>query len=839
MTYEEFLKGKMDISQESGFIIDDEELNPNLKDHQKAIVKWAIRGGCRAIFASYGLGKTVIQQEILHLILKHEGGKALIICPLGVRQEFTRDAERILGYKPPTYVRNMEEIRHCDNDMMITNYERVRDGDINPEYFMVTTLDEASVLRDFGSKTYQTFLPKFKNVKYKFVATATPAPNKKKELIHYAGYLGICDTGSALTKYFKRDSTKANKLTLYPLREEEFWMWMSSWALFVSKPSDLDSTFSDEGYDLPELEVRWHELGTDMCSKMDKDGQLLLFEDAAAGLQEAARVKRESVGKRIEEMKRIIEESPEDHFLIWHDTDKERDAIKKALPEVEYITGTMDMDIREQKVIDFSDGKIKWFATKKSLSGSGCNFQHHCHRAIFLGIDYEANNFMQALHRIYRFLQDKKVIIDIIFTEEEKAIKEELLRKWKDHDAMVLKMTDIVKQYGLNDAKRYERLQRKMGVEKVVKVEGKLYTVVNDDCVQETKRMEENSVDMILTSIPFGNHYEYSLNYADMGHNKNDDDFFSQMDYLTPELLRVLRPGRVAAIHVKDRIEFGNATGTGFPTVEPFHDYATLHFMKHGFQYIGMIVILTDVVRENNQTYRLGWSEQCKDGTKMGVGCPEYVLLFRKLQSDKTKAYADVPVSKSKDEYTRAQWQIDAHAFWRDSGDRLVTKEELKEIPTNIMQKVYTKYSRSTVYNYHDHVELCEKMDKEDRLPATFMVCAPASWNLSEIWDDIVRMRVLNLNQTNAKKQNHVCPLQLGTIERLVNRFTNKGETVYDPFSGIGSTGYQAIRMGRKYYGCELSSDYFRDGVGYLQAAEDEIESPTLFDFLSEVTDAS
>ena len=497
------------------------------------------------------------------------------------------------------------------------------------------------------------------------------------------------------------------------------------------------------------------------------------------------------------------------------------------------------MDIREQKVIDFSDGKIKWFATKKSLSGSGCNFQHHCHRAIFLGIDYEANNFMQALHRIYRFLQDKKVIIDIIFTEEEKAIKEELLRKWKDHDAMVLKMTDIVKQYGLNDAKRYERLQRKMGVEKVVKVEGKLYTVVNDDCVQETKRMEENSVDMILTSIPFGNHYEYSLNYADMGHNKNDDDFFSQMDYLTPELLRVLRPGRVAAIHVKDRIEFGNATGTGFPTVEPFHDYATLHFMKHGFQYIGMIVILTDVVRENNQTYRLGWSEQCKDGTKMGVGCPEYVLLFRKLQSDKTKAYADVPVSKSKDEYTRAQWQIDAHAFWRDSGDRLVTKEELKEIPTNIMQKVYTKYSRSTVYNYHDHVELCEKMDKEDRLPATFMVCAPASWNLSEIWDDIVRMRVLNLNQTNAKKQNHVCPLQLGTIERLVNRFTNKGETVYDPFSGIGSTGYQAIRMGRKYYGCELSSDYFRDGVGYLQAAEDEIESPTLFDFLSEVTDAS
>lgn len=834
MTYQEFLEKKIDISQESGFEISPGEINPALKDHQREIVRWAVRGGCRAIFASYGLGKTTIQIEILHAILRHEGGKALIICPLGVRQEFARDAERILGYSSPAYVRNMAEIRSCLADMMITNYERVRDGDIEPEYFVATTLDEASVLRDFGSKTYQTFLPKFKNVRYKFVATATPAPNRKKELIHYAGYLGISDTGSVLTKYFKRDSTKANNFTLYENREEEFWLWMSSWALFISRPSDLDASFPDDGYDLPELEVRWHELEGDYVNTIEKDGQMRLIAEAAAGLQDAAKVKRESVGKRVEEMKRIISESPDDHFIIWHDTDRERDAIRKALPEADYITGTMDMDLREQKVIDFSDGKIKIFATKKSLSGSGCNFQHHCHRAIFLGIDYEANDFMQALHRIYRFLQKEKVIIDIIYTEEEKAIKAELLRKWQDHDKMVEKMAGIVKEYGLNDIRRFERLRRKMGIDDVLRVEGDRYEVVNDDCVKETEKMEENSVDMILTSIPFGNHYEYSLNYADMGHNENDDDFFKQMDYLTPGLLKVLKPGRVAAIHVKDRIEFGNATGTGFPTVEPFHDLTTLHFMKHGFLYMGMIIILTDVVRENNQTYRLGWSEQCKDGTKMGVGCPEYVLLFRKAQSDKSKAYADDPVTKSKDEYTRAQWQIDAHAFWRSSGDRLMTKDELKDVPTSNMQKVYRKFSRETVYDYRDHVELAEKMDKEGRLPATFMAVAPGSWDIGEIWDDIVRMRTLNLSQVNARKQTHVCPLQLDTIERLVNRYTNKGEIVYDPFSGIASTGYQAIKMGRRYYGCELSPDYFRDGLGYLEQAEMDAVSPTLFDFFDE-----
>ena len=101
------------------------------------------------------------------------------------------------------------------------------------------------------------------------------------------------------------------------------------------------------------------------------------------------------------------------------------------------------------------------------------------------------------------------------------------------------------------------------------------------------------------------NHYEYTPSYNDFGHNEDNDRFFEQMDYLTPELLRVLKPGRVAAIHVKDRILFGNATGTGMPTVDPFSDITVFHFIKHGFQYMGRITVVTDVVRENNQTYRL------------------------------------------------------------------------------------------------------------------------------------------------------------------------------------------------------------------------------------------
>lgn len=831
MTYKEFLESKIELAQDSGFEVNPADINKALKPHQRDDVIWALKGGRRALFESFGLGKTIQEIEFCKQVINHEGGRALIVLPLGVKQEFTQDAVDVLGYDAPVYCRSMEEVESCDSRIVLTNYERVRDGDIRPDYFVATSLDEASVLRSFGSKTYQTFLDKFKNVPYKLVATATPSPNKYKELIHYAGYLEIMDTGQALTRFFQRDSTKANNPTLYPNMEDEFWLWVSSWALFITKPSDVNPEYSDDGYVLPPLDVRWHEIPIHYGDTSDKTGQMQLFTEAAAGLKEAAEVKRNSIDQRVEKMKEIVESSPEEHFLLWHDLESERKAILKAIPEVVDIYGSQDYDIREKRVIDFAQGRIKLFATKKSISGSGCNFQRYCHREIFLGIDYEFNDFIQAVHRCYRFLQTDTVVIDIIYMENERQIKEALLEKWKNHNHMVKKMTDIVKKYGLSPASKIKRLERKMGVE-TVKVQGKHYTAVNDDCVEECRRIESNSVGLIHTSIPFGNHYEYSANYNDFGHNENTERFFEQMDFLTPELLRILEPGRVAAIHVKDRVLFGNATGTGMPTIEPFHAQCIEHYMKHGFQYFGMITVVTDVVRENNQTYRLGWSEQCKDGSKMGVGCPEYILLFRKLPTDKSNAYADDPVKKTKEDYTRAQWQIDAHGYWRSSGNRLISKDELKEFSVDDLQRVYREYSRSNVYSYEEHVKLAEELDKNDKLPATFMVVAPGSWNNLDVWDDINRMRTLNTTQSRRRQQMHVCPLQLDIVERIINRYSNEGDMVLDPFGGLMTVPMTAVKMKRYGYGIELSCDYFRDGVGYLQEAENEIETPTLFDFM-------
>lgn len=828
--YRRFLQSKVATSPVSGFEVAADAIHPSLKPHQRDLVQWAVRGGRRAIFAAFGLGKTRMQIEIMRLVIEHEGGKALIICPLGVKQEFVREDGPAVGIDDITYVTSDADIAACKSPYMITNYERVRDGNIDVNQFTVVTLDEASVLRSFGSKTYQTFLEMFKDVPYRYVATATPSPNKFKELIHYAGFLGVMDTGQALTRFFQRDSTKANNLTLYPHKEAEFWHWMASWAVFIEYPSDLG--YSDDGYILPALNVHWHVVPVDhkqAWSDMDGWGQYKLFAESASGLPAASKEKRRTMPQRMDKAEEIMAEDPDAHWIIWHHLEDERKEIERRVKSVKTIFGSQSIEKKEELILDFAHGKYPIMATKPNIAGSGCNFQRYCHNNIFVGIDYKFNDFIQAVHRTYRFQQDKEVNVHIIYAESEEEIANTLKDKWAQHVELVGKMRDIVKEFGLSG--NTNMLKRSMGVDRH-QTEGEFFKAINNDCIEEVIHWDDDSLDMILTSIPFSNQYEYTPTFEDFGHNDDDDRFFEQMDHLVPELLRVLRPGRVAAIHVKDRIHFGNVTGLGMPSLNPFSDMTVASFRKHGFIFFGRITIDTDVVRENNQTYRLGWTEMCKDGTKMGVGVPEYILLFRKLPSDTSNAYADDPVVKDKSEYTRAQWQIDAAGLWRSNGDRLLSPADMVHMPMDAIKRWWKSYNSQHVYDYEMHVEMGKDLENAGKLPAQFMLFPPQSTKDNDIWTDINRMLTLNTEQSRRNNEMHVCPLQLDVIERLIRRFTNEGEVVFDPFGGVGSTAYQAVKMKRYGLFTELNPAYYTDGVKYCEEAEAACKVPTLFDLM-------
>lgn len=830
MEYTDFLREKIRLATFGGFDVDPAEINPALKPHTRDIVQWAAKGGQRAIFASFGLHKTATALELMRLIGERFSGIRAIVCPLGVRHEFIEQAaQHFSAYGLQVRFANRDAQIDDDRVIWLTNYEAIREGNVSPSKWLASNLDEASVLRSYGSKTYQEFLPAFEPVRFKFVATATPSPNRFKELIHYAGYLGVMDTGQALTRFFQRDSEKAGNLTLYPHKEQEFWLWVASWAVFITKPSDLGHP--DDGYVLPALDVRYHEVPSDYAKAgHERDGQALMFTDPALGLSAASAEKRDSMPARVAKVAEILAESPDDNFVIWHDLEDERHAIQQAIPEAVSVWGTQDLDTREQRIVGFGNGEYRVLSTKPVIAGSGCNFQRHCHREVFAGIGFKFNDFIQAVHRTHRFGQTKPVRIDIVHSEAEREVLRSLQQKWAQHNEMQTKMAEIIRTYGLNQLAMQETLARSLGVDRVV-VSGERFTVANNDCVEEAKLQPENSVSLIVTSIPFANHYEYSPSYNDFGHTEDNDQFWRQMDYLTPELLRILQPGRLYCCHVKDRILFGNVTGAGAPTVSPFHCEAIMHGRKHGFDYMGLITVVTDVVRENNQTYRLGWSEQCKDGTKMGVGSPEYIILFRKPQSDRSKGYADVPVAKSKEDYTRAHWQVDAHALWRSSGNRHITAEELAGLGPDKLASLFTQYSLSSIYDYEFHVRIGEELEARGALPSTFMSLAPGSHH-PDVWHDVTRMLTLNSEQSRRAVEKHVCPLQFDIVDRLINRYSNPGERVYDPFHGLGTVGVRAIKLGRTAGGSELNPAYFLDQVHYLKAAEREFSMPSLFDAL-------
>lgn len=373
-------------------------------------------------------------------------------------------------------------------------------------------------------------------------------------------------------------------------------------------------------------------------------------------------------------------------------------------------------------------------------------------------------------------------------------------------------------------------MKRTLGVERSI-VTGDRFTAIRNDCVTELSGdlHADNSMDLIVTSIPFGNQYEYSPAYEDFGHNSDNVAFFRQMDFLVPNLLRVLKPGRIAAIHVKDRIRFGSVTGKGMPTVDPFSDQTSECFRRHGFHFMARITIDTDVVRENAQTYRLGWSENAKDSSKMGAGMPEYVLVFRKIPTDTSDAYADTPVTKDKATYLRSDWQLDAAGFWRSSGNRLPDPEYLDGLDMQQLGAWWRNYCLQGGYNYQEHVELAKVMEAKGRLPSSFMLFPPISRH-QDIWTDIARMRTLNSEQGRHGWEKHVCPLQLDIIARLISRYSNKGEIVLDPFAGILSVPYVAVKMERCGVGIELNEEYWRNGVGYCEMAENQVTAPTLFE---------
>lgn len=853
MSYQDYLLKKIKVAERHGVKVSADRMHPSSLPAQKKIVPWALEMGAALIATDPGSGKTHMGAEVLRLLHEEKGGKMLVVTELDAMETWVSQDPEVgegvrLGVKME-YVRNTAEAMKSDCYIVVTNYERLRDGGFDLKMFTGVWLDEGNYVKNIGSETTEAIKQQLKKVMYKWIATATPCPNELLEIINYADVLGICDRGQILTRFFQRNSTKAGELTLHPQHAEDFYLWLFSWSVWMTTPGDIG--LSDEGYKLPKLIVNWHEVPMDVAIEggVERDGQAKIYADSANSLPEAAKIKKQSMMARLGYALGLIAENPDDHYIIWHHLEAERLLLKEALmkrtegmdltEKVYYaeIYGKQQCTDRVTTITAFTKGQIQILGTKPDCSGVGCNFQKHCHRSIAMGLNHSWDEFFQAIiKRVHRYGQYHDVIIDALYVRAEQAIVDNIKRKWAEHDLMRATMAEYQRKYGLGNSKYIEEKRRSFMLERKVyagkEVDGVApWELVNTDAVYEWQQRPENSVDLIVSSFPFGNHYEYTDKYNDFGHNATNGEFFEQMDYLIPELLRTLKPGRIAAIHLKNRIHYGSVTGLGFSIFHRFTHDVCAAMEKHGFYTMGFHYVPTCVVGENNQTYRLTYGELQKDSTKMGAGIPEEIWLFRKAPTTTDNAYADVPVTHDTDEYSLAAWQIDADAMWGSSGDRYLTPAEIKKMDIKKLRKWWDEHSPNKVYDYDKHVQLLKDLDAQRKLSRTWTTL-PMRSNTPFIWNDVNRMHGLNMEQSRRKQRNHICPMPFDEVDRLIELYSNPGELVADPFGGLGTTGVRALKKGRRALLTELNETYATCAATYLRETEAKNEVPTLFDQL-------
>lgn len=345
---------------------------------------------------------------------------------------------------------------------------------------------------------------------------------------------------------------------------------------------------------------------------------------------------------------------------------------------------------------------------------------------------------------------------------------------------------------------------------------GANFALYHGDSVRVLPGLPDASVGLSVSSWPFSDQYAYSPSVADFGNCDGDEDFFAQMEFLLPQLLRVTIPGRYAIVHCKDRIIYGSRND-GWRHIEPFSDKVTTAMRRAGFLFFGRITVATDPVRENAQTNNLPYSELKRDASRLGVGMPEYLLLFRRPHTKTAEGgqWSDERVTLDAADYSLPRWQLDANSFWRSDGNRLMLPWEAEG------------------YNYGKHVAYLEELDEKMQLGRAHGQPLPTD-NPWVMWD-ISRIDVLNGRLAKeSEDEKHICPLQLDLIERCITRWSNPGDVVLDYFNGIGSVPYQALKLKRRGLGVELKRSYYQVASRYLSALEFDQQQPTIFDLLAE-----
>lgn len=419
--YATFLTAKHLRSVPTG-IADPPFLSPQLFPFQADIVRWALQRGRAAIFADCGLGKGWMALEWARVVARYTGLPVLIVAPLAVAQQFQRE-----GHRLRLTVNLCRDGADIKPELNVTNYDRLHRFD-GVEVGGVV-LDESSILKDHTSATRNMILARFAATPFRLACTATPAPNDHMELGNHAEFLGTLSRQEMLATFFCHDGGETQAWRLKGHAERDFWRWVASWAVCVRHPSDLG--YEDGAYQLPPLHLHEHRVTTDN-SLAHESGLLFAVEAQTLDAQRAAR--RASLTDRVAIAAELVNASREP-WILWGDLNAETDALERAIPDAVQVSGSDDAAVKEQRLADFSEGKIRVLVSKSSIAGHGMNWQHCAHMA-FVGLSHSFESYYQALRRIYRFGQTRPVHVHLITSSGEGAVLANLKRKQAEAETL-------------------------------------------------------------------------------------------------------------------------------------------------------------------------------------------------------------------------------------------------------------------------------------------------------------------------------------------------------------------------------------------------------------------
>jgi DNA modification methylase len=831
---EKKVEKKKSTDQGIGFDVDESNLNPMFFDFQKAIVPWVLKKGRVLIGLNCGLGKGPIQLDFLKLqfdfLAKYTDNHrdaSIMFCPPGVKTQFKIIEAPKFGYS----INVVDEDDEIKPGINITNYERLinretiesyekeiyfkywshcepieikRNGNkitverfrFDPRQFSAIALDEASILKHHDAKTRERLTRFAKDIPFRICATATPAPNDFFELSNYAEFLGIMNGRQIKANYFIQDGNTSNQYRLKKPAIDKWWEFVAKWAIIIEKPSDLG--YSDEGYDLPELETKYHIL------KDTRPAKNALIPMPAKTMSDTERIKRQSIEDRMAKVAEIAN-ADDDNKLIFIRRNPEGILLNKLIPGSVEVAGRHSDEVKEERLIGFAQGKYKVLITKPSIGGFGLNLQEHCHRVISGNVNYSSEEMYQYIRRVWRFGQNNSVIHDVVAMDTEDPILSRLDKKNKKIQEMT---KEVIKHMNIHDLSEASKTKKQTTDYKEAKETSEYWRLLLGDSCQRVNELKDHSIDTVVTSVPFPAMYAYTDMDQDIGNYETAEALCEHLSYVFAGLLPKMKPGSIAHIHIAQGVAFQNRHG--YAGLWDFRGPLVKMMQKVGWEFYSEVTIEKDPQTQaaRNKSHPLLQKTVFSNAAMLGASVPDYLLLFKA------------------------------------PGEKENVKPVKSWYPDNGNYKHNALLSDPTIQGKYDSPDGWITMDMWINWASNvwLMYRKGMKW-----WEGINVTNVLGsvLNSKTGEREGygvragrgkddeqHLCELQLDVIERCVAIHTKPGDVVCDPFNGIASTGYQALLMGRRYLGIELKESYYYTAIKNLQYVEGKIKQEK-FDLFS------